>query len=132
MFCINVCSSTVSWSNTILMLSLLNREYKTNIVYYWNTWNKIQKLLSIKIMYFLYFFIVSNSNALINKPETNWQKKDKCKIRLNTTYVIVHCIRCSFSVPLRWVNAIKVLANAFKIQDQHKKIRKHCFRKLII
>ena len=34
--------------------------------------------------------------------------------------------QCSFSVLLRWVNAIKVWANAIKIQDQHKKIRKHC------
>ena len=28
-------------------------------------------------------------------------------------------------------NAIEVWANAIKIQDQHKKIRKYCFRKLI-
>ena len=53
---------------------------------------------------------------------------------------------CSFSVLLSWVNAIKVQANAIeswtnaikvwandiKIQDQHKQICNHCFRKLII
>ena len=45
----------------------------------------------------------------------------------------VHYSRCSFSVLLRWANAIKMWTNAIlKIQAQHKKIRKHCFRKLII